>query len=71
VVSREVYVRHACILRRLWVLSSFLQSEHETPLLVDFAARPPHVFVLVLFAHLLLKAAALDAQISIPASKTL
>jgi hypothetical protein len=76
VASGGVYGRHVCMLRMLWVLCSVLRSEHETPLLVDFAARPPHVFVLVLrarrlplhvfapvlFAHLLLEAAAQDAQ---------
>jgi hypothetical protein len=48
VVSREVCGRHVCILRMLWVLSSFPRSERETRLLVDFAARLPHVFVPVL-----------------------
>ena len=43
-VSREVYGRHVCILRMLSVLSSFPRSERETRLLVDFAARSPHVF---------------------------
>jgi hypothetical protein len=47
VVSREVHGRHVCILRMLWFLSSFPRSERETPLLVDFVTRPPHVFLLL------------------------
>jgi hypothetical protein len=53
----------------LWVLSSFPRYERETPLLVDFAARPQHVVAPVLPARLLLvdfaalpEATALDAQ---------
>jgi len=44
------------------VLSSAPRSELETRLLVDFAARPPHVVAPVLLVHPLLKAAAEDAQ---------
>ncbi len=83
-VSREVYGRRVCILRMLWVLSSFPRSERETRLLVDFAARPPHIFVLVLracwllphvfapalLAHPLLEAVAQDEQTLIPSSRT-
>jgi hypothetical protein len=47
VVSRSAYGRHVCILRMLWVLSPFPRSKRETRLLVDCAAPPPHVFVLV------------------------
>ena len=68
-VSREVYGRHVCIVRMLWVSSSFPRSEGETRLLVDFAARPRHVVAPVLPARLLLvdvaalpEATALDAQ---------
>ena len=50
-VSREVYGRHVYILRMLWVLSSFSRSERETRLRVDFAVRPPHVFVPVPPSH--------------------
>jgi hypothetical protein len=53
----------------LWVLSSFSRSERETPLLIDFAARPQHVIAPVLPARLLLvdfaalpEATALGAQ---------
>ena len=49
----------------LWGLSSFPRFEPETRL-IDFAARPPHVFVLVLRAHLLHEAVAQDVQSLIP-----
>jgi hypothetical protein len=62
VVSREMYGRHVCILQMLWVLSSFLRSERETPLLVDFVARPPHVFLLLADVAALPEATALDVQ---------
>jgi hypothetical protein len=68
----------------LCVLSSFLRSERETPLLVDFAAGPPHavapvlpsrrlperVFALVLPARLLLEEAAQDPRDLIPALRS-
>ena len=67
-VSREVYGRYVCIPRMLCVLSSFPRSERETlllvlavapvlparQLLVDYAARPPHVVAPVLPCPLLL-----------------
>ncbi len=69
-VSREVCGRHVCILRMLWVLSSFPRSERETPLLVDFVARPPHVFLLLVDFAALPEATALDAQNPSPAVTT-
>ena len=58
------------ILRMWWVLSFFPRSQRAIRLLVDCAARPPHVFATALLAHLPLEAAAQDAQTLIPALKT-
>jgi hypothetical protein len=83
-VSREIYSKHVYILQILCVLFSFPLAERETRLLVDFAAHPLHVFVLVLHArqlplhafapallvHLLLGVVEQDAQTLIPLLRT-
>ena len=65
-VLRDVYGRHVCILRMLWVLSSFPHPPHVFVPVLRARRLPLHAFAPALLAHLLLEGVVQDVQILIP-----